>query len=155
MPTTIIANLTYTYLPGPVSPVGFQGSFSVYDPVAGGAGGQHFATVIIIHPANATYWTIDKEHSTGIVGANPRVPADAYDPNAISASWTGRISNNPAAPTVFLLRGKFNAPSGLIQIQAESTQLTNPSNSASQPPTPPNQPNVVSQSLPIPPQPYP
>src|SRR5262245_9378113 len=110
----IVATLTYRYLPSPVDPVGYEAVFKVADPVNGGAG-QVFATVLQILPENATYWTLDAATSAIQLdpNANPpiRTPSTAYDPDGITAGWTGHISNNVAAnaQTVFSLRGKFNA----------------------------------------------
>ncbi len=154
MAVTVSATLTYTYLPTPATPVGFEATFKAYDTTAGGSGGQTFATVIQFDPTNAVCWTTSADTSTGRIDPTTstyiRWPAHVYDPTAIRATWTERISNNAAAPTIYVLRGKFNATSGLIQIQAECTQLTDPSNSASLAPT-----NVTSLSLPIPAITYP
>jgi len=132
----IVATLTYKYLPGPVDPVGYEAIFKVYD-VANGGGGQVFATVLQILPENATYWSLDAATSAIQVepNANPpvRTPAPAYDPDGITAGWTGHISGNAAAgaETVFSLRGKFDAAVGLIQIKADCVQLNATTNKVS------------------------
>jgi hypothetical protein len=154
----IAATLTYRYLPGPVDPVGYEVIFKVSDPVNGGAG-QDFATTIQILPENAKYWSLDA--ATSAIQFDPatgiRTPASAYDPDGITAGWTSRISNNNAAnaQTVFSLRGKFDALTGLIQIKADCVQLTDPLNKAStnppilpSPPNPP--PNTTGVSVVIP-----
>jgi len=136
MPVTVVATLTYRYLPAPVDPIGYEAIFKVADPVNGGAG-QEFATVIQILPENATYWSLDAATSAIKFdpAANTRTPANAYDPAGITAGWTGHISNNIAAgaQTVFTLRGKFDAEVGLIQIKAECVQLSDPANKISLP----------------------
>ena len=146
---TIKASTTYRYLPGPSTPIGLEVMFEVYDTTAGGTGGQDFATVITIDPSKATNWSLEAALATGKIdkatGNYMREPAHAYDSAGITASWTERISNAEASATIYFLRGKFDATSGLILVQAESTQLTDPSNSASLDPA-----NVTSLSLPIP-----
>lgn len=127
----IIKQLSSRYLPNTTGPVGLEAAFEVHDTTAGGGAGETFVTCICIDPGNATYWTLDAASSTGLrdnAGVYTRHPANPYDPEGITATWTERISDNPAAPTRYVLRAKFDAPGGMIQVSAQTTQVSDPSN---------------------------
>jgi hypothetical protein len=130
---TITSTLTSTYLPTPSAPVGFEATLEVYDTTAGGGAGQTFVTCITIDTVNATYWTLSAEGSTGLKNNNgtyTRHPANVYDPQGITATWTERISDVAATPTRYVLRGKFDAPGGMIQVRAQSAQINDSINSS-------------------------
>jgi len=138
---TVSATVTYNYLPGNVDPIGFQVTCKVYDETHGGAG-EDFVTYIEILPTNARYWSLRAESSTGwLAGAGH--PAQQYDPQGITASWTERISNNRNAPTGYYLKALFDGPSGFIQATASCTQVTDITNCA-----------VGELPVPIPPAPH-
>ena len=125
---TVSGTVAYKYLPGNVDPIGFEASFKVYDTVHGGAG-EDFVTFIQILPVNARYWSLRASTSTGWYGG-PNHPAQTYDPQGITASWTERISSNAGAPTEYYLKALFDAPSGFIQVSCSCTQVTDLTNNA-------------------------
>lgn len=145
---TIVAHVSYSYLE-PASPVGFEAMLTVYDTTAGGGAMKDFISVISIDPSYASCWTDQAASSTGLkdnAGNYIRHPADSYDPEGITATWQGRISDNPASPTRFVLRGRFDASTGLIVVQVESVQIDDPANSASNG----SNPTVISIPIPAP-----
>lgn len=132
MAKTIHHTLTTEYFPSIATPIGFEVTFEIYDTSAGGGTGQTFATSLSFEVTNATAWSLDAANCTGLktTAGYVRHPAEVYDSSVVSASWTERISDVAATPTTYVLRGKFDAPGGIVQVSALSQQVNDSSNTS-------------------------
>jgi hypothetical protein len=127
----IVTTLSYLYYPGPNDPVGFEMTLAVSDTVNGGGAGSTFTTALVITPgSNCTAWSQNPAHATKTGGLIPTPPQPvlSYNPSGITATWTGRVSNQAGNPSTFALRGRFTG-SGVVPIQGVCTQMDAPGNS--------------------------
>lgn len=129
---TVKGSLTVTYYPSPSDAIGFEATFVVFDNDNQGGAGDYLTT-ITISPQNATYFSLNEYHSCGTRAHNGAVTkgADIYDTAGITASWTGPVPTQQAQARTYYLRGRFNAPAGIIQVSADSMELADPGNTAS------------------------